>query len=1115
SGYGIFTRVIGEAPGIGGSEGPEFVGLPAILEIGESDANAGVPIFGDVLAAVSDADSADFSGGRLLISRYEIDGTNDRYLGADGPAQDNMEIVAGGRVTLAGATVRVDGVDVATILSDGADGADLELTLLAGATLDRMEALLGAITYSNDSDDPIHQRRYTVSLTDGDGGVSADHDLRIRVAAEPEADLTGLEQTQVNAYEPGNQTVPAVAALTGGGWVTVWASQSQDRSDWGVYAQVYDAQGGRVGGEFLVAEAAAGTQYAPDVIGLSNGDFAISWQGAGADDSDSGVYTRVFDASGAPQTGAILANDVTAYDQYNAVMAAIPAGAGGGYYVAWQSYYQDGGYYHRYVQRFDASGQKVSFDGATPGVEVVQIDPNTHGSLTGLSITVLTNGALAAAWSYGNDSYYSVWSSGGAPLAVEQLLHQTAVNSQGQPVVGADASGGFWAAWSDNNGFDGSGWGIMGRRFDATGTAISDEFLVNDVVYSTQEQPQIVGLSDGRMLIGFRDEGGADGSSWGAYGQLFAADGSRIDDSFRINQDTNGAQDNLDLAALPGGDFVAVWSQPQSTVAGDGQGESVEMRVFGDPADYMPGSAPTLVGLPTAVSFDESDVNAALQLLDPAGSVALGDLDSPNFDGGMLTLAVAFDAVGQLEAERTGVDSQAQHVLGLVVGDNGGAGAVTVAGSTVSVNGVAIGSILSDGTGGDPLSILFNASATVEAVEAVIASLGYMNLSDDPSTGGKLMLDLSDGDGGHMVTKHIGLTVAAEAEDGVAPGAEFDVNATSDSIQTQPDAAQLDNGNVVIVWSSYFQDQRNDSYDYGVYAQIVDAEGVPVGPEFRVNTAVTGSQSAPRVAALDGGDFVVVWWTDGGGPGQILAQRYNGDGSADGAPFTVSMDAAFARFDPDITALADGGYVVSFLAQVSGGDYVVRQKTYDAADAVVGAEQLVNGTDVSTVSSERSPAVAALFGAGGTDAGHVVAWVADGTDGSGQGVFFQRYDAAGAAAGGATQVNVYAEGDQHTPEVVGLSGGGFAVILLSDGNAERGAGVFARLYDAAGVAQGDEFRVSPVISETGLHTRASATDDGGFVVSWTAPDGSSNGVFAQRFDAAGARIDGVQRVHES
>ena len=57
---------------------------------------------------------------------------------------------------------------------------------------------------------------------------------------------------QANTYTSNEQSEPAVAALAGGGFVTVWNSRNQDGSYLGAFGQRFDASGGFVGTEFQV-----------------------------------------------------------------------------------------------------------------------------------------------------------------------------------------------------------------------------------------------------------------------------------------------------------------------------------------------------------------------------------------------------------------------------------------------------------------------------------------------------------------------------------------------------------------------------------------------------------------------------------------------------------------------------------------------------------------------------------------------------------------------------------------------------------------------------------------------------------------------------------------------
>ena len=69
------------------------------------------------------------------------------------------------------------------------------------------------------------------------------------------------------------------------------------------------------------------------------------------------------------------------------------------------------------------------------------------------------------------------------------------------------------------------------------------------------------------------------------------------------------------------------------------------------------------------------------------------------------------------------------------------------------------------------------------------------------------------------------------------------------------DLATLDDGSVVITWSSYGQ----DGSDWGIYARRYDASGAPLGAEFLVNAITTGGQFGSSVSRVDGGGFVISW----------------------------------------------------------------------------------------------------------------------------------------------------------------------------------------------------------------------------------------------------------------
>src|SRR5205085_8521011 len=90
----------------------------------------------------------------------------------------------------------------------------------------------------------------------------------------------------------------------------------------------------------------------------------------------------------------------------------------------------------------------------------------------------------------------------------------------------------------------------------------------------------------------------------------------------------------------------------------------------------------------------------------------------------------------------------------------------------------------------------------------------------------------------------------------------------------------------------------------------------------------------------------------------------------------------------------------------------------------------------------------------------VVTWSSVGQDGSGYGIYAQRYSAAGAPLGSEFRVNTYTTSDQSQPSVAMGAAGDFIIAWSSIGQAGGVSDVYAQRYSVAGVALGTEFRVN-------------------------------------------------------
>jgi hypothetical protein len=279
-----------------------------------------------------------------------------------------------------------------------------------------------------------------------------------------------------------------------------------------------------------------------------------------------------------------------------------------------------------------------------------------------------------------------------------------------------------------------------------------------------------------------------------------------------------------------------------------------------------------------------------------------------------------------------------------------------------------------------------------------------------------------------------------------------------------------------------------------------------VGPEFQANTYTPGLQQDPSVASDTTGNFVVVWEShQEGGQYGIFGQRYDVAGRAQGGEFHVNTYTTWRQQDPSVASDASGNFAVVWASErQDGSDWGIFGQRYDGAGVAQGAEFRVNSY---TPSYQHRPSVAAA-----ADGKFVVVWESWTNDGSGRGIFGQRYDSDGVALGSEFRVNSYTTDAQEAPSVASDASGNFVVVWMSY---KRDWGIFGQRYDSVGGMLGAEFRVDSYTSAAQLYPSVAAAADGGFVVVWESAgqDGDGRGVFGQRYDGDGMRLGAEFRVN--
>lgn len=129
--------------------------------------------------------------------------------------------------------------------------------------------------------------------------------------------------------------------------------------------------------------------------------------------------------------------------------------------------------------------------------------------------------------------------------------------------------------------------------------------------------------------------------------------------------------------------------------------------------------------------------------------------------------------------------------------------------------------------------------------------------------------------------------------------------------------------------------------------------------------------------------------------------------------------------------------------------------TNDAPIAVLDTLQKIEQgefrVNTYTQNAQGAPSITSLI-----DGGYLISWSSYGQDGSSSGIYAQRYDKNGAKVGVETQINTYTQNNQDSSSISSLIDGGYIITWKSDGQDGSGYGIYAQRYDKNGVKVGNE-----------------------------------------------------------
>lgn len=284
---------------------------------------------------------------------------------------------------------------------------------------------------------------------------------------------------------------------------------------------------------------------------LPSGGFVSVWTSYRQDGSVYGVYGQRFSRSGDRIGPEFRVNETTKRSQR---APSVDVAEDGRFAVVWQSHRQDSSNFGVFARLYNADG--------TPATDEFRVNYYTKGLQANADVAFLADGNVAFTWhGSGGTDYFGVYGrvfdESGSAIGEQFRANSFTKSRQTNPVIVGDASGGFWIAWSGRG--DDDRTSIWARRFSATGEKLSGAFRVNQYRKHLQLWPTMAAADDGRILIGWASQQDRE-TSWGIYSRLYDAAGEALSDEFLANHYTKGAQVRPSVGFVSDGGYVIAWS---------------------------------------------------------------------------------------------------------------------------------------------------------------------------------------------------------------------------------------------------------------------------------------------------------------------------------------------------------------------------------------------------------------------------------------------------------------------------------------------------------------------------------------------------------------------------
>jgi hypothetical protein len=351
-------------------------------------------------------------------------------------------------------------------------------------------------------------------------------------------------------------------------------------------------------------------------------------------------------------------------------------------------------------------------------------------------------------------------------------------------------------------------------------------------------------------------------------------------------------------------------------------------------------------------------------------------------------------------------------------------------------------------------------------------------------------------------------------------GGEFKVNQNNNPRQLGPQAASSPSGSSLIVW-------ENDLH--GILGRAFDRNGNPTTPELILAgnnlpslpaSGVFDIHKEPAVAALPGGEFLVVWTQERAymviepfylrreiREQDVYGQRFSAQGAPLGQRFRVNATTNHFQRRPQV-AVRPGGVVVVWeqaLRKVERNSVAVYGRLLTRRGAPIGGELRIDGG--------QSPEIWNVAVAANAAGDFLVAWEGGNVDTPD--ILARQYERDGTPLGGSFVANPATQGRQRRPAVAATRDGDFLVAWQSYVKDTPIHGIQGQFYSAAGARIGSEIQISKGTGEVQIAPALALLPSGNIMVAWMDWVGTVPiGAFAVVIDDTGAALGDEIQISE-